>query len=137
MTADEIIAAARDCVGTPFRHQGRLVGEGLDCVGVPLHVASVFGLETVVVGGYGRTPVEGQLEAALASQPCLMPVEIADRRPGDVLLMRLPREPSHVAINAGETIIHAYEATGKCVEHRLDERWQARIVRVYRFAGMA
>jgi hypothetical protein len=26
MTADDILAAARQCLGTPFRHQGRLIG---------------------------------------------------------------------------------------------------------------
>lgn len=32
-------------MGTPWHLQGRVVGHGLDCVGVPLHVAKVCGYE--------------------------------------------------------------------------------------------
>ena len=33
-TPGAVIAAARQCLGTPFRHQGRLLSFGLDCAGV-------------------------------------------------------------------------------------------------------
>ena len=137
MTADDILAAARQCLGTPFRHQGRLVGTGLDCAGVAIHVAREIGAGVIDVFGYGRTPANGQLEQSLDSQPCLERVLSADRQPGDVLLMRFTSEPQHLAIFAGDTIIHAYESAGLCCEHRLSSMWAARIVRVYRFRGIA
>src|SRR3546814_6225898 len=34
MTGDKIASAARACIGTPFRPQGRLAGVGLDCIGL-------------------------------------------------------------------------------------------------------
>jgi hypothetical protein len=43
MIADNVIEAARECLGTPFRHQGRIVGEALDCAGVAVHVAERLG----------------------------------------------------------------------------------------------
>jgi hypothetical protein len=51
--------------------------------------------------------------------------------------MRFAGDPQHLAICAGDTIIHAYESAGQCCEHRLsDDLWAARIVRVYRFRGI-
>jgi hypothetical protein len=67
MTADDIIAAARQCLGTPFRHQGRLLSFGLDCAGVAIHVARQIGVGHLDVSGYGRTPANGQLERSLDS----------------------------------------------------------------------
>lgn len=131
--AEAIIAAARECLGTPFRHQGRLLGEGLDCAGVAVHVARRIGCEVLDVPGYGRTPAFGLLELALDAQGCLEAVALADRRPGDLLLMRFDGDPQHLAILAEGTIIHAYESVGKCCEHRLSSPWVARIVRAYRF----
>ena len=136
MTADDILTAARQCIGTPFRHQGRMLGFGLDCAGVAVHAARQAGLGVIEIDGYSRTPANGMLESALDGQPYLEQVAIDDRLPGDLLLMRFAAEPQHIAICAGETIIHAYRAAGKCCEHRLDARWAARIVRAYRFRGI-
>lgn len=134
---EAILTAARQCLGTPFRHQGRLVGIGLDCAGVLIHVADQIGFGYLDVAGYGRTPRQGQLEQALDDQPALQRVSLADRQSGDVLLMRFNSDPQHLAVCAGETVIHAYEHVGKCCEHRLSDLWVARIVRVYRFTGVA
>jgi cell wall-associated NlpC family hydrolase len=138
MTVDDILAAARECLETPFRHQGRIVGIGLDCAGVVVHVCRRLGLDIADVEGYGRTPTERTLERALASQPTLCRVhDHSERRPADVLLLRFARDPQHVAILGHGTIIHAYELAGKCCEHRLSSFWSARIVAVYRFRGLA
>ena len=133
MIADNVIEAARECLGTPFRHQGRIVGEALDCAGVAVHVAERLGYGVLDVTGYGRTPVNGQLEDTLSSQPFLYQVEIPEAAPGDILLMRFAGEPQHLAILADNTIIHAYESVEMCCEHSLTSKWAARIVKVYRF----
>ena len=134
MLADEIITAARQCLGVPFRHQGRSLDTGMDCAGVALHVAQAIGCDALDVTGYGRSPANGQLEATLDAQPDLYRIlDIEDRQPGDLLLMRIKREPQHLAILCGETIVHAYADAGKCAEHVLDRAWARRIVRVYRF----
>ena len=136
MKIDDILTAARQCIGTPFRHQGRLVAFGLDCAGVAIHVARQIGVGHLDVSGYGRTPASGQLERSLDSQPCLERVALSDLAPGDLLLMRFATDPQHLAITTGDTIIHAYETVGQCCEHRLSSMWAARIVRVYRFRGI-
>jgi cell wall-associated NlpC family hydrolase len=136
MTAEDIVFAARQCVGTPFRHQGRLIAFGLDCAGVAIHVAREIGAGVIDVSGYGRTPANGQLERSLDSQPCLERIFLEDRQAGDLLLMRFASEPQHIAIYAGETLIHAYANAGKCCEHIIDDAWASRIVRVYRVKGL-
>jgi len=137
MTADDILLAARSCLETPFRHQGRQIGVGLDCAGLLIVVAQQLGLDPVDVDGYGRSPAGGLLESALDRQTCLQPVtDISTRQPGDLLLLRFSADPQHLAIDAGATMIHAYAKVGKCCEHRLSLQWAARIVRVYRFAGV-
>lgn len=134
---DLVISAARECVGTPFRHQGRLIGVGLDCAGVVLHVARALGLPAVDVPGYGRNPSGGRLESALDGQCCVCRVDASALQPGDVLLMRFSSEPQHLAICTGSGIVHAYEAAGACVEHVIDSAWRRRIVRAYRFIEVA
>ena len=137
MTADDIVTAARECVGTPFAHQGRLVAVGLDCAGVAIHAVRASGVAVLDVVGYGRTPNKGQLAAVLDAQPSLERVfNIAERTAGDILLMRFLGEPQHLGICTGTGIIHAYENAGGCREHDISGKWTARIVRVYRVKGL-
>ena len=136
MRADDIIAAARACIGTPFRHQGRLPGVALDCAGLLIAVAQEVGAEYQDVPGYGPNPSGGMLEAALDAQPSLDKVPVNARAPGDLLLMRFATEPQHLAVFTGENIIHAYSHVGQVCEHRLSSVWAARIVRGYRFRGI-
>lgn len=135
MTQDDIISAARECLGTRFKHQGRLVGRALDCAGVVCHVAVRIGLCYDAPTDYPRTPYQGLLESTLDGQACLE--RVSDMQPGDILLMRFMTDPQHLAIWTGSTIIHAYESVGKCCEHRMDDAWRARVMRVYRFRGLA
>jgi cell wall-associated NlpC family hydrolase len=134
MTADDIINIARSQIGTPFAHQGRIPGRALDCAGLAAYVAGQLGVEFNEWPGYGRTPHKGLLKSVLDGQPCLS--RVSNRMPGDILLMRFAREPQHVAICAGPSIIHSYEAVGQVCEHDLTPEWQKRIVAVYRFNGV-
>ena len=137
MTAAEILAAARACLNTPFVHQGRIPGRALDCAGLVVAVAKAIGADYQDVPGYGRTPANGLLRQTLEAQPCLEPVAIAERQPGDILLMRFAKEPQHLAIFAGENIIHSYMDVGRVCEHGLTDVWRSRIVAAYRFRGLA
>lgn len=134
-TRAEIVGWARECLDTPFHHQGRIAGIGLDCAGVICHAAARAGLPYDDVPGYGRNPCRSMLETILDAQPGLVRVT-GEPQPGDVLLLRLARDPQHLGICTGAGIIHAYETVGKCVEHDMDAAWRRRIVRVYRFAGL-
>lgn len=136
MTPDEVISAARACVGTPFRHQGRIPGVALDCAGLVVAVAEMLGIPHADQTGYGRLPSNGQLEAALDEQTCLNRA-LGDPLPGDVLLMTFTKHPQHLGIFTGENLIHSWQIAGKVAEHRMDAAWLRRVVRIYRFVGVA
>ncbi len=137
MSPELIVATARGALGTPFRHQARVLGLGLDCAGLLVHVCQELGLPVEDVQGYGRNPWNGLLEQAIRRQPFLREVSRQALQPGDVLLMRFSQAPQHVAIATDAGIIHAYEHSGAVVEHRLADVWRARITHVFRFEGIA
>lgn len=134
MKADQIIAAARECLGTPFMHQGRILGRALDCAGVAVHAAKRVGQDVEEPNGYSRLPNNAMLEYWLDRQPFLEKAAVPQA--GDILLMRFTGEPQHIAVFTGENIIHAYQGSGKVVEHVLDAKWRNRIVSAYRFRGI-
>lgn len=128
-----IVSAARACLGTPFRHQGRATGIGLDCAGLAVFALKSAGVDIHAPANYSRTPHDGRLRAMIEIQRGLRFVPRDDMQAGDVLLIKIGNEPSHVGICTGDgNIIHAYEQVGKVVEHRIDSSWQAQIVSVYR-----
>jgi len=131
VTPESLIATARSAVGTPFRHQGRDL-DGLDCAGLLIWSLRQHGLDVIDLDAYSRQPMGGLLIAMIERQPFLRRASRPPRA-GDVLVMRFEKEPQHVALFAGETIIHAYETIGKVCEHRIDRQWHNRILRVYEF----
>jgi len=132
-----VLAAARECIGTPFKHQARVPGVGIDCVGLLVHCFLKMGLPFVDEKGYPRDPFGGKLEKNLDNQPSLRRIELSEAVAGDVLVMRIRSAPQHVAIHSGfinghAYVIHSSEIHGGVVEHRIDELWGGRIMRAYR-----
>ena len=138
---DEIVAAARGWLGTPYRHQAARRGAGCDCLGL------VRGVWREVVGDEPERPPaysvdwseparEEVLWAAalrhLRARP--VPYEV----PGDVILfrMRTGAVAKHLGIctRAGRDarFVHAYSGHG-VVESALSEPWRRRIVARFAF----
>lgn len=132
MTPESIIAAARECLETPFHHQGRVLGVGMDCAGVLVHTLQRHDLPYVDERGYPRHPYHGLMQRILDSQPALRRIPRNEIAPGDVLLMRYRSEPQHVVIYAGSSIIHGSSEHGRCVEHTLDPGARMRVTAAYR-----
>lgn len=127
----DIVTTARGWKGTPFRHQGRQKSIGCDCIGLIVGVAHELGLSTYDFRAYGRLPRLNLLEEKLAEH--LLQINLSDVRPGDVLSMTWVRYASHVAIVTDAGIIHSYRQAGGVVEHGLDQVWQNRISKAWRF----
>jgi len=123
----ELYEAAREFLGTPFKHQGRYV-HGVDCAGLVILSAKMIGKEIVDVGGYHRMPDDKALILAMDSQ--LIKVYRAPVA-NDIVLMAVGRNAQHVGIITPNGIIHAYEGAGKVVEHNFDARWSKRLRGVY------
>jgi len=137
MTADDLIGAARVCLGTPFVHQGRRPGQALDCAGLLVHVASTVGCPVIDRAGYGRDPSGNALWQAIEAQPFLVRVTPPDlATAGDLLLLRFSGAPQHLALHCGATIVHAWEAVGAVCEHAFSAVWQRRVAAVWRFLAV-
>lgn len=131
----QIIAIGRRLVGTPFKHQGRLPGKALDCVGLIACIGRELNLFKYDRTNYNRLPSGDRLIDACNSAG-FVEIPIATALPGDIYLMRFDRDPQHVALVSDIGLIHAYMQANKVVEHRLDDVWRARILRAYRFPGV-
>ena len=132
---------AQSYLGTPFAHQGRTKGLGVDCLGLVVGVANNVGIDTSDdETNYGPNPSGTRMVASLKKHMKRVPMKI-DRKPGDVALMRWGRPghlgpPQHIAFigSRGDhlTLIHAAGQFGKVVEHRLTADWEPNIVAIYR-----
>lgn len=134
-----IVSEARSWIGTKFRHQGRTKGIGCDCAGVLVGIAKIINMKLIDMRGYGRTPFGGQLKKTMDEQ--FDPVLISHVCPGDILLLRVRKEPQHLAIVAdykygGLSIIHSTSDIGRVVEHRFDVAVKKKIVAAYKFPGV-
>lgn len=139
VTPQHVVAAARSHLGTPWVHQGRLVGHALDCAGLVIVVARQLGLVAPEfdVAGYGRAP-DGSMERWCAQHM----QRIAQPELGAVAMIVVAREPQHLGIvgdyvHGGFSLIHAASAIGRVVEHRLMWSNNLRFVAAWRMPGVA
>jgi cell wall-associated NlpC family hydrolase len=130
-----MISAARACIDTPFHHQGRVAGQGLDCIGLIVVALRAVGFEVNDRTDYGLRPDGVSLVRALEEHGAVRAEEILS---GDVLLFRFDHEPQHAALAIdADHMIHSYAPVGKVVETHIGASWQRRLVAIYRFAERA
>lgn len=114
----QFLAAVRSCIGTPVCHQGRAIGKGLDCVGVPWAAATACGLELPATRGYGVLPGESELADGLAAY-CDRVVDLADAH---VWQVRVGRQARHVVVPVGVNgcgqplVVHAWGRNRRVIE---------------------
>ncbi|RCS59713.1 C40 family peptidase [Parvibium lacunae] len=119
---ENILAIARGWLGTPWHHQARCKGAGVDCAQFLLAVYAEAGLIKAF------EPDDYSQDWMLHSDQPLF-VEVLKRYatpvdfglPGDVAMFTVGRQPAHAAIVVDwPTIIHAYRAEGIVTESRAD-----------------
>ena len=115
-----IVAAARSCVGTRFRAQGRLPGLGLDCVGVVLIAAAAAGIVPAVIPAYRLGGDCPDVDAILAGHGCR---QVDAVLPADVLVFAPTGRQRHVGIVTPQGLIHAHAGLGRVVEGPIDADW--------------
>lgn len=145
-TRSSIVHAARSWLGTPYQHQARLRGVGVDCIGLVIGVARSLGLVAPEfdINGYSRQPAPAILMAACEKH--MQPVPLTRIQAGDVIVTRFERDPCHFAIVADYyhgghlSMIHAANRAGGkggVIEHRLDPINRARIHAAFALPGVA
>lgn len=131
----DIVTAARSYMGVRWLHQGRS-REGIDCAGLVLKVAHELGLTEFDTADYAPQATDETM-LALCSEH-MQPVEFADLRPGDVVVMAYD-DNRHLAfvgdyLYGGLSLIHAYsQAPRRVVEHRFADEFTARVRGCFRF----
>ena len=135
--ADEIVARARDWIGTPYRHQASCKGAGTDCLGLLRGVwRAVMGAEPELPPPYSADWAEAGADTLLAAaRRHLTEVAIADLQPGDVLLFRWRENvpAKHCAIaTSPDTMIHAHDGAA-VAEVAFRPWWRRHLAHVFRF----
>lgn len=124
---------ARQYLGTPFLHQGRVKDGGVDCIGLLAGVAKELGVPHKDSTDYSTDLSNQNLLYELKRQPCLeeRPVT-AKPETGDILVFRVRKRPQHVGIKTDYGFIHTHQTVNKVVEVPLNPKWEARITNVFR-----
>lgn len=135
-----VVEAAREWLGTPYRHQASVKGQGADCLGLVRGVwREVVGREPEILPPYSPdwAEVGGDETLLHAARRWLVEIEAAAALPGDVLLFRMsPGAPiKHCAILSVDgspepRIIHAYWSRA-VVESWMGPWWRSRLAAAF------
>jgi NlpC/P60 family putative phage cell wall peptidase len=126
-TRADVVAEAARWVGTPYHHQARVRGVGVDCAQLVAGVAEAVGLipaGTPVPHDYSpewHLHSRGELLVAnLEAFGCVRLARPEDARPGDVLAFRFGRSVGHLGILLeGGLFVHARVDNGRVVVNSL------------------
>jgi NlpC/P60 family putative phage cell wall peptidase len=136
----DIVAMARDWIGTPYHHQGSLKGVGCDCLGLlrGLYFEQHGVLPSVppyrpdwAESGAAQTLIDGL-------KNWLAPIEVSEAAAGDVLVFTLRRGAlaKHVGILSTPVhFIHAHEGAA-VAEIALTAWWQRHAMAAFRFPSI-
>lgn len=146
-SGEACVAAARRWLGTPYRHQASVRGEGADCLGLVRGVwREVVGTEPEGTPPYSSdwAEVGGAETLLLAARRWMVEVSLNQARVGDVLLFRMSAGAvvKHCAILSAvggavggglsePKMIHAYWGRS-VVESWMGPWWRRRLAAVFR-----
>lgn len=124
--------AALKFIGTPYRHQGRTPGIGLDCAGVLICAMRKLGIAVNDCRTYGRVPPRNLLTDMIERHGFIQQKEVSND--GDLCLfwMRHKRLVIHcgIATNDQRELIHVED--GRKVERTPIGIWRPQLAGVYR-----
>ncbi|MES1260681.1 MAG: NlpC/P60 family protein [Acidobacteriota bacterium] len=109
-----VVAEASAFLGTPFHHQGRLQGVGVDCAYLLAEVYErVCGMQRMDFGYYPIDWFRHARDERYRDQVALRCLEVATPGPGDIALFRMGHAYSHGAIVVEwPRVIHAHWRNG-------------------------
>ncbi|MET0310369.1 MAG: peptidoglycan endopeptidase [Sphingomonas sp.] len=108
------LAVARAAIGTRFRLHGRDVESGLDCVGLAALALRAEGFEACVPVGYAMRTGDAEMARRAIEAAGLRAT--GDPRSGDLLLAMVGAGQLHLAIAAGDGVVHADAQLRRVVE---------------------
>ena len=137
MSPDDVVGAARQWLGTPYRHQAATLGAGCDCLGLLRGVwRTLYGSEPLALPNYRADFRDARHADELwTAAERLLVARYGRREAGQVALFRMGRTrlPKHCGILvAPDRFIHAQEGLG-VVEANLTEGWRRRVFGLFDF----
>jgi NlpC/P60 family putative phage cell wall peptidase len=137
---EQVIAAARGWLGTPYHDQASVKGVGCDCLGLVRGVwRELEGTEPLPLPPYSRDWGETSSREPLAeaARKMMVWIPVTGLSPGALILfrMRAGAVAKHCGVvTAPDRFIHAYERTG-VIEEPLTAAWRRRIAFAFLFIG--
>lgn len=132
-TREAILAEARTWLGTPYHHQGRVKGVGVDCAMILCEVYHDVGLVPFI----DPTPYPPdwhfhQDEERYMNWIAKYGVEVDEPKPGDVALFQFGRCISHGAIVVEwPMVIHSYFREGVTLADATQGQLKGRVRKFY------
>ena len=137
----EVLSEARSWIGTPYHHQARLKGHGVDCAQLVIGVGQNLGLIPSYPNrymNYGRIPRPDFMRARLIE--FMDQISFEESKPGDILWMGWRKGlPMHLGIitdHNGRGIIHSFFQAGKVVETVLTLDFEILADSYWRYRGI-
>lgn len=145
VTRADVVAEARSWLDTPYLHQHRAKGHGVDCAGLVIGVARNLELvtEDFDVNGYERTP-DGEQLLALCDR-FMSRIRMTELKPGHVLVYSFEKSPQHLGVvgdylHGGLSLIQALgtaDGKGRVIEWNISRpRNGWRPVQAYMLPGV-
>lgn len=123
-TRQQVYECAQTWIGTPFHHQARLKGVGVDCLGLIIGVARELQLiaQDFDFTGYPRYP-DGKTLLGIALKHMTL-IRREEQQPGCIVVVAFETHPQHFGIlgnyrHGGLSMLHASSDHGRVTETRL------------------
>ena len=134
----DVVAAARNMIGTPWRHQGRLPGVALDCAGLIVCVGKSLGFTMFDTIAYQRDAAPEIFVKCFRDHGREIP--LAAVHDGVVLTLRDNKYPCHCGIvgsnEHGLTLIHAFARRRRVIEEQLTRHWLMLATDAFEYPGV-
>lgn len=135
VTGQQIADKALEAVGTPWKHQGRLVKLGLDCIGLILWVARQLGISEYEPPPYDKWALWFEFLPFMRQN--MTEVPLTDIKVGRALAFRQNKYPCHCGIitkvSPQVRFVHSAANRRVVVEEEYTEFWKKATVAVFRF----
>lgn len=120
---ERLISIARSWINTPWQHNQKTKGIGVDCVRFLEQVAIEYGVDIPPLPDHYSRLVENEAMLDYLSQHFRL-VTQRGLQAGDVILFKPKGLFNHIGLaTSPTTVIHACQPEGKVLEHNIDGIW--------------
>lgn len=141
ITVQQLTAAVRKTIGTPFHHGGRIVGPlgGMDCGGIMIWALRDLGYEVKDNRTYSRGDHLSGMVFILRENNFTQKKQSETPKAGDLILIRSGSMFHHLLyLTEDGTVIHAWRAAdiNRVVENNMLPEWNNMIHSIWRFSNL-